>query len=199
MKTIEKPVKIEIKIKNSIFICRLYPAETQKQTKEIIREISSKYSDATHNCTAYIVSDSEGYNDDGEPGGTAGKPMINALRKNDLHNIVAIVTRYFGGIKLGSGGLVRAYNKSVIEAINESNIIEIEYYDLFEIIFDYNNLKEVEQELRTYKIHITHKDFSEKIKYEIISETSENILKIKEKLKIKAKINFKEKKALKKI
>ncbi|MCC7553164.1 MAG: YigZ family protein [Methanobacteriaceae archaeon] len=199
MKTIEKPVKSEIKIKKSQFICRLYPAQTQKESKKIIGEISSKYSDATHNCTAYIVNDGEGYDDNGEPSGTAGKPMINALRKNNLHNIVAIVTRYFGGIKLGAGGLVRAYNKSVLEAINNSEIIEIDFYDVYEIIFDYSEIKEIEQALRNHKVNIINKRFDEKIHYEIISEEKENINKIKNKLKLKIRISFKDKRALKKI
>lgn len=196
MKTIDKPVKIEIKIKNSIFICRLFPVENQKETKEIINRISSEFHDATHNCTAYVLTDAEGYNDDGEPGGTAGRPMINVLRKNDLKNVLAIVTRYFGGIKLGAGGLVRAYSKSVIEAINQSEIIEIEFYDVYDLIFNYSDLKEIEQDIRTYKIHVINKEFNEKISYEIISD---NIINFKEKIKEKVEINFKEKRALKKI
>ena len=104
MKTIAKPFQTSIDIKKSQFICRLFPAQNEKEAKEIIREISEKYRDATHNCTAYVVSDGEGYDDNGEPGGTAGRPMLNVLKKNEMENVVAIVTRYFGGIKLGAGG-----------------------------------------------------------------------------------------------
>ena len=197
MKTIETPAESEIKVKKSLFICRLYPVKTQKESKKIINEISNKYSDATHNCSAYIVIDGQGYDDDGEPSGTAGKPIINALKKNDLHNIVAIVTRYFGGIKLGSGGLTRAYSKSVLEAIANSQIIEIEYYDVYEVIFNYSDVKKVEQYLRNNQIHIINKEYSEKIYYNVIFKNHQNIEKIKEKLNIK--INFKEKKVLKKI
>jgi len=197
MKTIEKVAESEIKVKKSLFISRLYPVKTQKESKKIINEISNKYSDATHNCSAYIVIDGQGYDDDGEPSGTAGKPIINALKKNDLHNIVAIVTRYFGGIKLGSGGLTRAYSKSVLEAIANSQIIEIEYYDVYEVIFNYSDVKKVEQYLRNNQIHIINKEYSEKIYYNVIFKNHQNIEKIKEKLNIK--INFKEKKVLKKI
>lgn len=119
MKTIKKPVQIEINIKKSQFICSLYPTKNKAESKEIIHELNQKYNDATHNCTAYIVGDGEGFDDDGEPGGTAGKPMINVLRKNELHNITAIVTRYFGGIKLGAGGLLRAYSEAANEATKD--------------------------------------------------------------------------------
>ncbi|MCQ2972077.1 MAG: YigZ family protein [archaeon] len=123
MKTIAKPSQSEIKIKKSQFICRLFPCQTKEESKKIIQEISQIYADATHNCSAYITTNGEGFDDNGEPSGTTGKPMLNALRKNDLHNITAIVTRYFGGIKLGAGGLIRAYSKSVLEAIENSEII----------------------------------------------------------------------------
>lgn len=91
MKTIEKAVQSEINIKKSQFICSLFPTKSKKESKEIIQKLNHQYHDATHNCTAYITNDGEGYDDNGEPGGTAGKPMINALRKNDLHNVTAVV------------------------------------------------------------------------------------------------------------
>lgn len=199
IKTIEKPVKSEIKIKKSQFICRLYPVKTEKESKKVIEEISAQYKDATHNCSAYIVNDKEGYDDDGEPNGTAGKPILNALKKNDLQNIVAIVTRYFGGIKLGAGGLVRSYNKSVMEAINSSEIIEMKYYDIYEIIFNYDDIKLVENEIRKYHYNIIKKEFDETIKYQIASNKKIEIDKIKNKLNSKIKIYFLENKALKKI
>ena len=160
MKTIEKAVQSEINIKKSQFICSLFPTKSKKESKEIIQKLNHQYHDATHNCTAYITNDGEGYDDNGEPGGTAGKPMINALRKNDLHNVTAVVTRYFGGIKLGAGGLVRAYSKSVLEAIEASEIIEVEYYDVYNITFDYSDLKDIEREIRNSKLTIIQKDFS---------------------------------------
>ena len=140
MKTIAKPVQSEINVKKSQFICHLFPTKNKKESKEIVEMINQEYSDATHNCTAYIVSDGEGFDDDGEPGGTAGKPMINVLRKNDLSNITAVVTRYFGGIKLGAGGLVRAYSKSVMDAINNAEILEVDLYDVYSIIFEYGDI-----------------------------------------------------------
>ena len=199
MKTIEKAVQSEINIKKSQFICSLFPTKSKKESKEIIQKLNQQYHDATHNCTAYITNDGEGYDDNGEPGGTAGKPMINALRKNDLHNVTAVVTRYFGGIKLGAGGLVRAYSKSVLEAIEASEIIEVEYYDVYNIAFDYSDLKDIEREIRNSKLTIIQKDFGEKISYDLVSKNNRNIKEIFEKFHNKIKVNFKNKQVLKKI
>ncbi len=89
--------------------------------------------------------------------------MINALTKNDLHNVTAVVTRYFGGIKLGAGGLVCAYSKSVLEAIEASEIIEVEYYDVYNITFDYSDLKDIEREIRNSKLTIIKKILVKKL------------------------------------
>ena len=168
MKTIKTPVQSEINIKKSQFICGLYPTKNKAESKEIIQELNKKYSDATHNCTAYIVGDGEGFDDDGEPGGTAGKPMINVLRKNELHNVTAVVTRYFGGIKLGAGGLVRAYSKSVMEAVANADIVEIEEYDVFEIIFEYSVIKLVDTEVRNNYFETIDKDYADKVRYNVV-------------------------------
>ena len=199
MKTIKKPIQCEINIKKSQFICSLFPTKNKKESKEIIQKISSQYNDATHNCTAYIVNDGEGFDDDGEPGGTAGRPMINVLRKNELHNITAIVTRYFGGIKLGAGGLVRAYSKSVLEAIGEAEIVEIEEYDVYEVIFEYTDIKLVDSEIRNNNLKNIYKDYSNKVTYHIISKDNKDIEKIFEKYNDKLTVNYKNKQFLEKI
>lgn len=190
MKTITKQYQVELEIKKSQFICRIFPAKDLAEAKEIIRDISNKYCDATHNCSAYLVSDGEGYDDDGEPSGTAGKPMLNVLKKNSLNNIVAIVTRYFGGIKLGAGGLVRAYSKSVIEAISISDIVEMEEYAVYDISFDYTNTKIIEEDIRNYNIIILNKKFGEKVSYKIAIKKEEDSLPFKAKVKAKGKIKF---------
>ena len=199
MKTIKKAVQSEINIKKSQFICSLYPTINKKESKAIIQKLNQQYHDATHNCTAYIVNDGEGYDDNGEPGGTAGKPMINVLRKNDLHNITAIVTRYFGGIKLGAGGLVRAYSKSVMEAINEAEIVEIEEYEVFKVTFEYSDIKIVDSEVRNNKLESINKDYSDKVIYNLISPTNQNIEKIFEKYNGKILVEFLNKQFLEKI
>ena len=199
MKTIKKPVQSEINIKKSQFICAIYPTKNKKESKEIITKLNQKYSDATHNCTAYIVGDGEGFDDDGEPGGTAGKPMINVLRKNELHNVTAVVTRYFGGIKLGAGGLVRAYSKSVMEAVGKADIVEIEEYDVFELVFEYSDIKTVDTEIRNNTLEVIDKQYTDKVSYDVVSKDNRDIRKIFEKYSGKISVGFKNKQFLEKI
>ena len=199
MKTIKEAVQFEINVKKSQFICSLFPTRTKKESKEIIQKLNEQYSDATHNCTAYIVSDGEGFDDDGEPGGTAGKPMINVLRKNELHNITAVVTRYFGGIKLGAGGLVRAYSKSVMEAIGEAEIVEIEEYSVYRLIFEYSDIKTVDGEVRNNQLTAIDKEYSDKVIYDVVSRDNRNIEQIFEKYSGKISAEYKNKQFLEKI
>lgn len=181
MKTIKKPVEASINIKKSNFIARIFPVKNKEQTNNIIKEISTKYADARHNCNAYILSDSRGYDDDGEPSGTAGKPMINVLEKNQLSNIVVIVTRYFGGIKLGAGGLVRAYSNAVLTALEDAEIVNMEPFNIYEVIIDYQNIKDIEAAFRKYKLHIIKKDYFQQVSYFIASNNDDIINSLEEK------------------
>ena len=121
--TIKGNVQTEIVERKSKFIANLFPAESVNEAEEIIKSIKKKYHDARHNCIAYrIIEDNlmvEKSSDDGEPSGTAGAPMLNVLQKNKLANVLITVTRYFGGILLGTGGLVRAYSDCLLKAIEE--------------------------------------------------------------------------------
>lgn len=199
MKTINQLYQNQIDIKKSQFICRLYPAQTENEAKHIINKIKEEYKDATHNCSAYYVSDGEGYDDDGEPGGTAGRPMLNVLKKNELQNSVAIVTRYFGGIKLGAGGLVRAYSKSVLETLAIAEIVEMEKYYIFNFKFDYNHIKLVEGNLRSQKIEIIDKIYDTLVNYKIAIENKERLNNLKEKLEKEVNIEYIGPKYLKKL
>ncbi len=181
MKTINKTYTNELNIKKSEFICRLIPATNEKEAKEIINKISDNFKDATHNCSAYVVTDGEGYDDNGEPSGTAGKPMLNVLKKNEIQNIVAVVTRYFGGIKLGAGGLVRAYSKSVLNTLEIAEIINMEQYHIFQLKFTYNHIKDIDTEIRNQKIRIIKKDYQTDVTYQIALKNITQINTFKEK------------------
>lgn len=143
--TIKGDVQTEIVEKKSKFICNLINVEKQEQAENIIKQIKKKYYDARHNCLAYRVLENERIieksSDDGEPSGTAGAPMLNILQKNNLCNVIAIVTRYFGGVLLGTGGLVRAYSEVTINAINISEKVEKCFGFEVEVEIEYNNLE----------------------------------------------------------
>ena len=143
--SIKKNVETEIIVKKSKFICNLIKVESQKEAEEYIKKIKKKYYDARHNCVSYRVIEDEQIveksSDDGEPSGTAGGPMLNILQKNNLCNVLVIVTRYFGGILLGTGGLVRAYSDATFEAINFAEKIEECIGLEAEVELDYNNLE----------------------------------------------------------
>ena len=112
MYSIKENIENTIEIKKSKFITKLYKVNNINEVNEILKEINEKYSDSTHICYAYILENTEKCSDDGEPSGTAGIPILNILKKKNLVNVLAIVIRYFGGIKLGAGGLTRAYTKA---------------------------------------------------------------------------------------
>lgn len=125
MLTIARDFRNEIVIEKSRFICTLKKVSTEEEAQEFIKAVKKEFWDATHNCSAYVVDDlAQRSSDDGEPSGTAGIPMLEVLKKNGLVGTAAVVTRYFGGIKLGAGGLVRAYSGSVAGALKECGLAE---------------------------------------------------------------------------
>ena len=118
MYTIRSDYRAETVIEKSRFICTLKKVSSEAEAQEFIKAVKKEFWDATHNCSAYIIDElAQRSSDDGEPSGTAGLPMLEVLRKNELSGVAAVVTRYFGGIKLGAGGLVRAYTGSVSKAV----------------------------------------------------------------------------------
>ena len=155
MFTIEGERVHEIVINKSTFISHIKHVETVEDAKKYIEELKTKYFDATHNVTAYTVGKTGEYghcSDDGEPSGTAGLPVLDVFRKNDITNFVCVVTRYFGGIKLGAGGLVRAYSKSASENLHQMNIVPIIEYGYIKITFNYPYLNEIDLMLKNYDI-----------------------------------------------
>ena len=163
----KKNVETEIIVKKSKFICNLIRVESQKEAEESIKKIKKKYYDARHNCVSYRVIEDEQIveksSDDGEPSGTAGGPMLNILQKNNLCNVLVIVTRYFGGILLGTGGLVRAYSDATFEAINFAEKIEECIGLEAEVELDYNNLETFKYYCKKNDIYIKDYEYSEKI------------------------------------
>lgn len=162
MKTIKNDCISEIEINKSRFITLLYKIKSVDEIKEKLDFVKSIYKDATHYCYAYIINDNKKSSDDGEPGGTAGVPIMEVLLKNELNYILCVVVRYFGGIKLGAGGLVRAYSKSVSNSLNNNNITElIDGYNL-EISVSYEEQKKLDYILKEYKCS---KVFGERVIY----------------------------------
>jgi uncharacterized YigZ family protein len=142
--TIVKDFRQEIVIEKSRFICTLKKVHSEAEAQEFIKTIKKEFWDATHNCSAYIVDEmAQRSSDDGEPSGTAGLPMLEVLRKNKLTNTAAVVTRYFGGIKLGAGGLVRAYTNSVAEAVKATGIAQKVLVSKFSFIYDLNEVGKI--------------------------------------------------------
>ena len=147
MRTIKNNTINEIIIKNSRFICLLIKINSV-DINNILDKIKSDYPKATHYCYAYLYNDIQRFNDDGEPGGTAGMPILNVLLKEELSNVLCVVIRYFGGIKLGAGGLVRAYTKSVTECLKVTDLMDLEEGYKINIKFNYNDEKQVKYLLK---------------------------------------------------
>ena len=177
MYSIDKKATSLLEINKSKFYGFLVPINSIEEINQIIENIKNEYKDATHYCYAYILDNTKRFNDDGEPGGTAGMPILNVLESNNLDHVLAIVVRYFGGIKLGAGGLVRAYTNSITETLDKSSIIRMIKGNKIEIEFDYNNSKQIDYILNQY--NITDKKYSTNVTY--IIELPENN-DIKEKL-----------------
>lgn len=163
---IENNVINTIEIKKSKFITYLIKLDNVEEVEIKLNEIKKEYKDATHYCYAYIIQNKEKASDNGEPSGTAGVPILNVLKKNNLSNILCVVIRYFGGIKLGAGGLVRAYSNSCSEAIKCTSIIKYVPILKIKIVFKYENLNTINNLL--IDTNITYKEFDTSITYEVI-------------------------------
>jgi uncharacterized YigZ family protein len=150
--TVKEYGEHELIIEKSRFICYIERAATEEDAQNFIQQIKKMHHNANHNCSAYIIGDHDHIqkaNDDGEPSGTAGVPMLEVLKKKKIKNTVVVVTRYFGGIKLGTGGLIRAYGKSVSEGLNAVGIVERKLMRVMHTKIDYTWLGKVENELRS--------------------------------------------------
>ena len=163
--TVKDEAEVLIEIKKSKYIGHIFPISSQDEAKELIKEVNKIHNKATHNCYAYIVEGLEKSNDDGEPSGTAGKPILECIKNKDLKDVLVVVTRYFGGIKLGANGLVRAYNDAASEAIHKANKIMIKSLPIYDYEFDYSLINIVEKYLSDKDIRIIDKIYDIKVNY----------------------------------
>ncbi len=174
--TVKEKGEHEIIIQKSRFITYVGRVETETAAQEFIQEIKKKHWDATHNCSAYLIGEQnqiQKANDDGEPSGTAGVPMLEVLKKRDLKDTVTVVTRYFGGIKLGAGGLIRAYGKSVSEALNTVGIVERKLMVVMHVKVDYSWLGKLENELRSSVYQLKEIHYSDLVDIETYVEEAQ--------------------------
>lgn len=161
--TIGKTGQHELIIKKSKFICSLARTETVEEAQEFIEQVSKKYHDATHNTYAYTLGLNDNQvkaSDNGEPSGTAGIPELKALQLMKLKNVTAVVTRYFGGIKLGAGGLIRAYSNSVTEAAQNIGVVKCVMQQLIQFSIPYNRIDEINHYLEVNRISIASQEYT---------------------------------------
>lgn len=166
----------EIIIDKSRFIAHVSRAETEEEAQEFIQTIKKEHWNATHNCSAYLIGEHDEIqkaNDDGEPSGTAGVPILEVLKKRKLKDTVVVVTRYFGGIKLGAGGLIRAYGKATSEGINATGIVERKLMKVMHTNIDYTWLGKLENELRSSIYNVKEIHYLDAVEIETYVEESQ--------------------------
>ncbi|MED2970946.1 YigZ family protein [Fictibacillus sp. B-59209] len=164
--TVKETGEHEIVIERSRFLAHFARATTEAEAIEFIQRIKKMHHSANHNCSAYLIGEQDHIqkaNDDGEPSGTAGVPMLEVLKKRKLKDVVVVVTRYFGGIKLGAGGLIRAYGKSVSEGLNAIGVVERKLMQIVHTKIDYTLLGKVENDIRSSPYIIKEINYLEKV------------------------------------
>ena len=187
----EKNVEAEITEKKSKFICNIFYIETVEEAENLIKKLNKKYFDARHNCYAFSVVTENGivnrFSDDGEPSGTAGGPMLNILNSNHISNVLVVVTRYFGGILLGTGGLVKAYSRALTECLQNIELIQKDLGKEVEIVVSYADLEKLKYYLKQNEIKISQIMYNENVnvKIDITEEKTKQMLEYKENLNFK--------------
>ena len=177
MKIVEKEFVNEIVIEKSRFITYLNKVDSLDEANEYLNSIKKKHYDATHHCLALIIDDVNRSSDNGEPSGTAGVPILDVLKKNNINHTICIVVRYFGGIKLGAGGLVRAYSSSCSEALKKATFLTQKEYKRYELIIDYSTYNQI---IYLIKDKIIKNDFTHNITLIVDIDDDKIIEKIKD-------------------
>lgn len=168
--TIKAEHIIENVINKSRFIAHIKPVESEEDAKAFINQVSTKHREAAHNCSAYTIGDQmniQKANDNGEPSGTAGVPMLDILKKLEIHNACVVVTRYFGGIKLGGGGLIRAYSGAVRDVIYDIGRVELKPAIPTTVIINYDLTGKFEYELESTSYLLRDQSYTDKVSYQI--------------------------------
>src|SRR3954465_11611829 len=171
--TVKENGEHEIVIQKSRFISHVARAETEEAAQEFIQRIKKENWNATHNCSAYLIGENDHIqkaNDDGEPSGTAGVPILEVLKKKELKDTAVVVTRYFGGIKLGAGGLIRAYSKATSEGINATGVVIRKLMRVISTTVDYTWLGKLENELRSSIYQIKEIQYLDQVFIHIFAE-----------------------------
>ena len=164
--TLEGEATGEIVVKKSRFIANIFHVESEDEALSILERMWKQYWDARHNCYGYIIGKNKElvrFSDDGEPGGTAGKPILEVIKGRDLTDILVVVTRYFGGVLLGTGGLVRAYTDATIEGLSNANLVTVTYMQKLGIEVDYNTIGKLKYVLSTDGIMICDETYTDKV------------------------------------
>jgi uncharacterized YigZ family protein len=167
----------QLVIKKSVFIGYASPANTEEEAKDFIARVKTHHSDATHNVSAYLINDGKNfavrYDDDGEPKGSAGKPVLKVIQNKGLSNVVVVVTRYFGGIKLGYGGLVKAYSDAASLAIENAGIVEVYETERFEVAFPYSLFHTVRSTIEENGGRVVGEEYGELVKFTVETRKGE--------------------------
>ena len=166
-------------IEKSKFICYMKHIQTEQDFKDYLNLIKKKHYDADHVCSGFISNNIKRSNDDGEPSGTAGSPILNVLEKNNLNEMCALVVRYFGGVKLGAGGLIRAYSSAVSECIKAGTLIENIEYPKYNLVLTYELANKVEHYIKNNTILLNTK-YDENITFEFALDDKNKLETIKE-------------------
>ena len=180
-KSLRKVDEKEIIIEKSSFIGTAKAVADEEEALEFIREVKKRHYEATHNVYAYILGDDNNiqrFSDDGEPSGTAGVPVLEVLKKNDLRNVCAVVTRYFGGIKLGKGGLVRAYSKGASAALEASEVIWRTLYKVVAVKVDYTLLGMMQNQLKLDGYALRNINYADNVVYVENNQTEDFLAKV---------------------
>ena len=175
-RTIKEDGQVQEEIKKSRFICHIKRVTTEEEARNFIQAVKKEHYKATHNCSAFILgerSEMKRSSDDGEPSGTAGVPMLGVLENQQLTNVCAVVTRYFGGIKLGAGGLIRAYSSNVALAIKEIGIVHIKEQLGLRIALSYSQYQELPNFLKANHLQEQDTSFTEQVQTTIFVDKND--------------------------